>query len=108
GKNTMRGIVSGDFNGDGKADLAACGWEANGLRVYLGDGRGQFAVGGDFAAGSAPEQMIAADLNGDGLLDLATANSSGGDVGVLIGDGTGHFAAPVHYVANETPVALAS
>ncbi|WP_369271796.1 FG-GAP repeat domain-containing protein [Streptomyces sp. R11] len=41
---TMRAVVGGDFNGDGKADLAALGSTGD-LRWYAGDGKGALAAG---------------------------------------------------------------
>ncbi|MET8950741.1 FG-GAP-like repeat-containing protein [Streptomyces sp. NPDC004393] len=41
---SMRAVLGGDFNGDGKADLAAL-WSNGDLRWYAGDGKGKLAAG---------------------------------------------------------------
>ncbi|KAB1147270.1 trypsin-like serine protease [Streptomyces luteolifulvus] len=41
---TMRSVMGGDFNGDGKADVAAV-WANGDLRLYAGDGKGALAAG---------------------------------------------------------------
>ncbi|MFJ5534281.1 FG-GAP-like repeat-containing protein [Streptomyces sp. NPDC093261] len=41
---SMRAVLGGDFNGDGKADLAAL-WANGDLRWYAGDGKGKVAAG---------------------------------------------------------------
>ncbi|MFI7403602.1 FG-GAP repeat domain-containing protein [Streptomyces sp. NPDC049541] len=42
--DTMRTLLGGDFDGDGKADLAAL-WSNGDLRLYAGDGKGALAAG---------------------------------------------------------------
>jgi hypothetical protein len=97
----------GDFNGDGKVDLAATNSSDDSVHVQLGNGNGTFAAATSYAAGSTPAAIVAADLNGDGHLDLATANAAGNDISVLLGNGDGTFAAAVHYGVGASPGALA-
>lgn len=78
----------GDFNGDGKPDLAVANSGDNNVTLLLGDGRGGFsaAPGSPLGlGGSLPNAVIAADFNADGRLDLATANDFTGNVSVLLG-----------------------
>jgi hypothetical protein len=85
-----RGVALGDFNGDGKQDVAsALGKRA---RVLRGDGHGGLATPLSFPVGARPRDVVAADFNGDGLLDLATADYADGSVTVLL---NGPHAAPV-------------
>ncbi len=88
-------IAVGDFNLDGKPDLATANFNSNDVTVLLGNGVGGFAAapGSPFAlGGSFPESIAVGDVNLDGKPDLATANFNSNDVTVLLGNGAGGFA----------------
>lgn len=78
--------VVGDFNGDGKLDIALIGGDT--VSVFLGNGDGtlqaqvDYRITGDSGATSA----VVADVNGDGNLHIVTNG-----VGVLLGAGDGTF-----------------
>ena len=76
----------GDFNRDGKNDLAiTCG---DSVGILLGDGKGGFSFAGKYySAGGVA--VAAGDFNGDGKLDLAVSDYE--KVGILLGDGNGGF-----------------
>jgi len=86
-------LVVGDFNGDGKPDLAASSLEGC-ISVMLSRGDGTFQTGVSVSTGKTVNGLVAADLNGDGKLDLAATNDDG-TVTILIGNGNGTFQAPV-------------
>jgi uncharacterized protein (TIGR03437 family) len=92
---TPRALVSGDFDGDGKLDLAIANFAANSVTVLLGNGAGGFAaaMGSPFAVGNAPQSLVAGDFNGDGKVDLAIVNLGDNTVTVMLGTGTGQFTA---------------
>ena len=92
GKNrSPAALAAGDFNRDGKLDLAVGSGSADDVTLFLGDGRGSLTKAGSFPAGPSPTEMVAADFNRDGNLDLAIANHGVPSVTVLLGDGRGGF-----------------
>ena len=92
-------FVAGDFNGDGKVDIAVANYRSNTVTILLGNGDGSFtATDATPATGSFPAAIVAGDFNKDGKLDLAVDNQCGagggctaGSVTILLGDGTGNF-----------------
>ena len=79
----VSGLVSADFNGDGKPDLAAVG--ASGIAILLGNGDGTFQAATFISTVTTESVLFTADLNGDGKPDLITG---GGEVFLGNGDGT--------------------
>ena len=73
-------VAVGDFNGDGKLDLAvasfgdALGFDPRTVSILLGTGTGSFGAKTDFGTGTTPVSVAVGDFNGDGKLDLAVAN----------------------------------
>ena len=77
-------LVEGDFNGDGKLDLAVPNSGDNTVSILLGDGTGNFTLVSAPAVGAYPFDVAAGDFNGDGKLDLATADIYGYAVSILL------------------------
>jgi hypothetical protein len=96
------GVVTADFNRDGRTDVATINGTSSTMSVFL-RGAGAFAAeaGSPFAVGAGPGYGAAADFNGDGLPDVATQNFSAGTVSVMIRQAGGGF-------ASETPLTVGS
>src|SRR5690348_150611 len=71
-------VAVGDFNGDGKVDLAVANGNDNNVGVLLGNGDASFAAQRTFGTGAGPRSVAVADVNGDGRADLLVANSTYG------------------------------
>ena len=103
-------IGIGDFDGNGKPDLAVVNGGSNTVTILLGNGTGGFTpTAGPYAVGSGPDSVAVADFDGDGKLDLAVANFSDSTVSVLLGNGTGGFtpAQGTPLAAGTEPAAVA-
>ena len=77
-------VVVGDFNVDGKPDLAVATDTHNTAAVLLNSGNGTFSASVDYAAGGGARFAAVGDFNGDGASDLAVSNYTGNTVSVLI------------------------
>ena len=100
-------FAQGDFNGDGKPDLAVTHYDSNRVTILLGNGDGTFRAGSAFTAGSGPQSVAVADLNADGRLDLAVANNGDGNVSIFFGNGDGTFRAGSKFPAGSAPLYVA-
>ncbi len=89
-------VAAGEFNGDGRPDLAVADYFSNDVTILLGNGSGGFAqpAGSPVAAGLGPAAIAVGDFNGDGRSDLAVAGNGSGDVTILLGNGAGGFTQP--------------
>jgi hypothetical protein len=75
------GISLGDFNGDGKIDLAVT--NSLGVGILLGNGDGTFQAPVFYGTGC--ESITVAGFNGDGRSDLVLGPLTGNGVSVLLG-----------------------
>jgi hypothetical protein len=100
-------VAVGDFNGDGKPDLAVANHTRNDESVLLGNGDGSFQAPRSISTGFNPFSVVVGDFRGDGHQDLAVANSTSNTVSVLLGNGDGSFQGPRNVSVGNEPVSLA-
>jgi uncharacterized repeat protein (TIGR01451 family) len=89
-----QGLVTADFNGDGKLDLAVANNGSNNVSILLGNGNGTFTTKSTPAAGDGANWIAVGDFNGDGIPDIAVANlnsTGAAGVSILLGNGDGTF-----------------
>jgi hypothetical protein len=101
-------VAIGDFNGDGRLDLAVVNNSDNTVAVLLGNGDGSFQGPIGFPTSTTPNSVVTGDFNSDGKLDLAVGTSNK-QVSVLLGNGDGTFQNHKEYTigANAQIVAAA-
>jgi hypothetical protein len=80
--------VTGDFNNDGKIDIAVS--SSAGVGILMGNGDGTFQMV-SFPMAASSSVSFAADVNGDGKVDFVGSN--GGQLQVWLGNGDGTFKA---------------
>jgi hypothetical protein len=95
------GVALGDFNGDGKLDIALTGFNNNTFQILLNNGNGTFKPAITTSV-TGPGTFAVADFNGDGKLDVAIetyeSSTDQSQITVLFGKGDGTFSAPVNYL----------
>ncbi len=85
--------IVGDFNEDGKPDIASPNTWTSQVAILLGSGTGTFTrTNFNLSANNfRPYSIGLGDFNNDNHQDLITMHSAGFSFSVLLGDGTGNF-----------------
>jgi hypothetical protein len=96
-------VVAGDFNGDGKQDLAATSYDpySDKVNILLGNGDGTFQAPSGYRVGGVANRLTVGDFNRDGKEDLAVVNQSTSSVSILLGNGDGSFQTATQYPVNS-------
>ena len=100
-------ITAGDFNGDGRQDLAVANFNNDSVSVLLGNGDGNFQPARNFPAPGAAV-VKAGDFNRDGRQDLAVADYFSNRVWILLGNGDGTFQPGQSFDVGVGPVDIAT
>lgn len=70
-------VAVGDFNADGKPDLAVANYLSNSVSIFRNNGSTgniSFQAKSDITTGLAPASLVINDIDGDGKADLAVVN----------------------------------
>ena len=103
GDDNPLSIVVGDFNGDGRQDMAVPNAFQTSVAILLSEGNGDMSQAATLHLSEYPLSTATGDFNGDSKPDLATVGGSYPTmrVEVLLGQGNGTF-------VNLAPVTVSS
>ena len=88
-------IVAGDFNGDGRQDVATGNFGSSDISVLLGKGDGTFETLPESVVGSNAAALATGDFTSNGNLGVAVVNQDSNSVTILPGNGDGTFQQPL-------------
>ena len=95
-------VRAGDFNGDGRLDLAIATREPNDVHILLQAVNGTFSTATTTAVSAPPVRLVVRDMNGDDRLDVIASHQVGSPtvfgsdfVSILAGSGAGGLGSPL-------------
>jgi hypothetical protein len=104
----VRGVVTGDFERDGRLDLAILANQGEAVFIYAGNATGSYGPHIDTTLrDSYPGGVVTDDFNGDGKLDIAAVVLDQNQVAIELGHGDGSFGAPTYFPAGMGGLLLA-
>jgi hypothetical protein len=105
--STPVAVASGDFDGDGKVDIAVANNDSGDVSVLYGIGDGTFSdASAALQVSTAPAAVAVGDFNGDSKLDLVVADENDNTVSILLNQGGRVFAAPVTVDTGSAPASV--
>lgn len=87
---------AGDFNHDGKVDIAIGNAGNTVMSLFIANGGGLYQTGVPYTAANNVRGVGVADLDGDSWDDIITANRGGSSVSIFKNNGNGTFASAVN------------
>ena len=92
-KGQPTAVLVGDYDKDGKADVAVAlaGNGNKGVQVLWGKGDGKFEGSKAFKGGKQPLSLVSLDVNNDGLMEFVTSSNSLHALTTLINNGDKTF-----------------
>jgi len=94
------GLTTGDFDGNGTADVVVANADLAALTVLLGNGTGGLPTMRQPSLGVAPSAVAADDMDRDGALDLLATEPATDTIALLLNDGAARFA-PDFFTSND-------
>jgi FG-GAP-like repeat len=109
---TPGAVATGDFNNDGKPDLAVANSGSNDISILLGNADGTFQSAVNYSVGLNPVSIAVVDLNLDNKKDLAVAfhgdipSLQPGGISLLLGNGDGTFRSITGLASTDYPTGI--
>jgi FG-GAP-like repeat len=100
-------VAVGDFNRDGRDDVAISSPESKEVNALLGNVDGSFTPGTVARFGTFPGFIVSGDLNGDPYVDLAVVDERAGGVFLIYGGPNGTFGTPTLKLVGRRPFGVA-
>jgi hypothetical protein len=88
---------TGDFDQDGKMDLAVSAAQGDGVWIARGAGNGTFSGAQVVPTGNEAHGVAVLDVDGDADLDIVDALAGDNEMAVLLNDGGGTFGSPTYF-----------
>lgn len=93
-------VLTKDFNGDGRTDVALLNYGSGSFSILLNLGNGTLSEHTEYLIGHSPGSLAGADLDNDGDLDLVVTVYSTDSVALYLNDGLGNFHSGGDYPAS--------
>jgi hypothetical protein len=103
--SSPRAIALGDFDADGRLDLATGGGGAVSIVIAR---RAGFHLAPAYPVGCCPSSLVTGDFNEDGRFDLVASNFVDSSVTTLLGAGRGRFVPAASSSVQRNPSRIAS
>ncbi len=85
-------VATGDFNGDGKLDVAVAQYDTNQVQIFFGNGLGAFTLSQTLSSlGAGPFSLVVGHFGSSTSVDIAVLNNVSNTVAILFNDGSGAF-----------------
>lgn len=98
------GITSGDFDCDGRLDLAIGTTGNNRIALLFGNGQGGFPALASLSTAAEPRELVAGDIDGDGATDIVFFDQYG-DLYVVSSRGTRSLSVPPQRISGASATA---
>lgn len=104
------GVAFGDFNGDGRTDMAVSSDNPDKVAIFMNLGNGTFGSPAfvQTGGGTGADDLAAADVDGDGDSDIVVTLHNVAAVRVLLNNGAGVFGLGVSIAVGANPISITS